>query len=128
MSINNSEELLKHCLATMMVCETAPLLKDHLIALFDKVILPLEAKEGSNDTDEMRQQIATIFEEIVDEMPIAKPDDVDLKELSKCYGAFLWCQRTVAFIDEAKEEMEAMAAAYTLKLDEDTADFQENNR
>lgn len=128
MIIDDSEELLKSCLAAMMACESTPLLREHLITLYDKVIIPLEAKNGSTETDQMRHSIATIFEEIVGEMPVAKPDDIDLGELSKCYGAYLWCQRTVNFIDEAKEAMEAMTSLYALKLKEDTADFQENNR
>jgi len=116
---------MKTCLAAMMAAEQNDLFKTSLLAVYD-AILPLEA-DIEHSTDELRKQILNTLNERIEELPMTKPEEIDMEEMSKCYAAVLWCHRTVDYVEHTLGMLETMADMHMFFADMQGAKFQDEN-
>jgi len=125
MSKIEDEDLMRTCLAAMMAAEQNDLFKESLLAVYD-AILPLE--EGHEySTEKLRKQLLTTLNEKIEEIPMTKPEEMDMEEMSKCFTAVLWCHRTVEFVQHTENMLQVMASLHDIFQHIQEAQFQEDN-
>lgn len=120
--------MMKTCLATMMVCEKQRAIKEGLLSVYD-VVKAIESNHNiSPGVDVLRKNVVEDFEEMLAQYPKSPPEDFDLEEHSKCFGALLWCLRMVTIVEETESELEAMASATDFISRMQNHSFRESNR
>lgn len=124
--INSDEDLMKTCLAAMMAAEQNDVFKGSLLAAYDAIILAEEA--GEHSTEKLREKILLTLTNKMEELPMAIPEDIDMKEMSKCCTAVLWCYRTIDYVEDTIGMLSAMASLHEFFQEVEESRFQEDHR
>tara|TARA_Y100000593_G_C4107712_1_gene236388 strand:+ start:5 stop:391 length:387 start_codon:yes stop_codon:yes gene_type:complete len=124
--IESEKDMMTTVLASMLVAETNDEFKTILTAVYDTIVSLEDEPKGG--TEGLRVNVLEVLEDIIDnQVPVPKPDNIDLDGLSKCFAAVLWCHRTVDTVQDAEDAIEAMTAMHDLIKQATEARFQQDN-
>jgi hypothetical protein len=124
--INSDEDLMKTCVAAMMAAEQNDVFKGSLLAAYDAIILAEET--GDHSTKKLREQILSTLTNRMEELPMAIPEDIDMKDMSKCCTAVLWCYRTIDYVEDTLGVLSTMANLHEFFLEVEESRFQDDHR
>tara|TARA_B100001250_G_C19770988_1_gene777173 strand:+ start:1390 stop:1776 length:387 start_codon:yes stop_codon:yes gene_type:complete len=127
MRIESTNDLMRACVSTMLTCAEAPAIQEGLLAVYAIATKLEQEHEISPSVEDLRQGVMENFDAKLEEFPIPPPEDFNLEELTKCFGAWLWCLRMVELVTETGDRLTAMAVTHDLLSRMQDNTFREEN-